>query len=74
VATPDPVAPDAAGSIGHIRLPPEPAEREAFAKEALGEFFRQFEFAEHDELLEQMVAVFAKTSAQPDELAPTGGV
>jgi hypothetical protein len=42
-------------------------EREAFAKDALGEFFRQFEFAERDELLEQMIAVFAKAFSQPGD-------
>jgi hypothetical protein len=44
-------------------------EREAFAKELLNRFFLQFEFANHDELLDQMIDVFAKAFAQPDELA-----
>lgn len=44
-------------------------EREAFAKELLNNFFRQFEFAKNDELLDQMIVVFAKWFAQPDELA-----
>jgi hypothetical protein len=45
-------------------------DREAFAKELLNTFFRQFEFAKDDELLEQMIDVFAKAFAQPDELTP----
>jgi hypothetical protein len=44
-------------------------EREAFAKELLNKFFRQFEFAKDDELLDQMIDVFAKRFAQPNELA-----
>jgi hypothetical protein len=31
--------------------------------------FRQFEFAKDDELLDQMIDVFAKRFAQPNELA-----
>jgi hypothetical protein len=49
-------------------------EREAFAKDALGEFFRQFEFAERDELLEQMIAVFAKAFSQPDDFTSPGSL
>jgi hypothetical protein len=37
------------------------AAREAFAREVLGAFFDQFEFARDDELLEQMIDVFART-------------
>ncbi len=44
-------------------------EREAFTRELLNNFFRQFEFAKDDELLDQMIDVFAKWVAQPDDLA-----
>ena len=45
-------------------------EREAFAKEFLNKFLRQFEFAKDDELLDQMIELFAKAFALADELAP----